>query len=278
MMVVPGVFFYVCFSILPILMGLMYSLTDWKGYGKKHFIGFKNFINIFQDDRFFNSLLFTLKYTVALVFFLTIVSLVLALLLNAKIKGRGFYRSIYFFPAVLSMLTVSLIFNQIYLRVYPAIANATGWALFSGVLSSPRKAFWSVLFVNIWKGVTIPSILFLAGLQTVPLNLEEAAILDGASVWQRFKNITVPFLIPTFNVVIVLALKGGILVFDSIMAMTNGGPGGATESISFLIYRHAFVETNKFSYSIAESIIAGLIICLISTIQIKYSEKKEISL
>ncbi|MCI1208350.1 MAG: sugar ABC transporter permease [Treponema sp.] len=275
---IPGTFMYAFFTIQPVILGIWYSLTDWNGYSPTyHFIKLRNYVKIFHDTRIFSSLSFTFRYAFALVVLVILLSLILALLLDAKIKGITLFRAVYFFPAVLSMLTVGLIFNQIYFRAMPVIAKVTGLSFLNGILASPEKAFWGILFVNLWQGLTIPSILLLAGLQTVPQNLIEAAVIDGASFFQRFIHIKVPFLLPTLSVVFVLTLKSGILVFDYIMSMTSGGPGGSTISIAYLIYQHAFTE-NRFSYSIAESIIIGIIVTLISVLQIKAANKKEVSL
>lgn len=272
----PAFLLYSLFFIVPIISGIYYSMTDWNGI-TRHFnmVGIQNYLDIFQDDRFRSALWFTLKYSVLLVIFTLVIGLMIAALLKNKVCGQSFFRAAYFFPAVLSMITVGLIFNQIFLRALPSVGQALGIpALSFNILANSQTAMWGVLFVNLWQGLAIPTILLLTGLLTVPEDLYEAAMIDGAGKWQRFLKITVPFLVPTINVVLVLTLKSGIMVFDYIVSMTDGGPGGATESIAKLIYAHAFSE-NKFAYSIAESIIAGLIICIISAVQIKFSNREE---
>lgn len=275
---IPGFLLYSTFFIFPILMGIYYSLTDWNGISKKfNFIGLKNYSRIFTDKEFVASLLFTLEYSFWLVLFTVVIGLIIALLLNAKIKGITFFRAMYFIPAVLSMLTVGLIFNQIFYRAIPPIGEFLGIELLSkNLLSSKSTAMWAILFVNLWQGLAIPTLLFLAGLQSISQDLYEAAALDGANALQSFKNITFPFLIPVLSVVLVLTLKGGLTVFDYIKSLTDGGPGGATQSISMLIYNHAFAQ-NKYAYSIAEAIIIGLIIAAISAIQIGISNRKKVN-
>lgn len=225
---------------------------------------------------FLKSLLFNLEYSALLIVGLIALALVLALLLNSKVKGLSFFRGVYFVPAVLSMLTVGLIFNQIFYRAIPPIGQALGIGILSkNVLSNPVTAKFGVLFVHIWQGVALPTVILLAGLQTIPAELYEAASLDGATGWQQFRTITIPFLIPVLSVVLVLTLKSGLMVFDYIMSLTQGGPGGVTESIAMLIYKHGFVE-NKYSYSIAEAIVTGMIISAISAIQIYASNRKKV--
>ncbi|MEG1775404.1 MAG: sugar ABC transporter permease, partial [Clostridia bacterium] len=129
--------------------------------------------------------------------------------------------------------------------------------------------------VHLWQGVALPTLLFLAGLQTIPTELYEAASIDGANAWHQFKSITFAYLLPTLSVVLVLVVKQGLMVFDYVKAMTEGGPGGATQSIALLIYTNGF-ERNKYSYSIAQAIMTGILIAMISVFQIKLTSKKKV--
>lgn len=274
---VPGLILYSIFFILPIAMGIYYSMTNWNGISPHFdFVGLRNYIKLFSDKRFFKSLTFNLQYSVLLIIGIVGLSLILAIMLNSKIKAITTFRAFYFLPAVLSAMTVGLIFNQIFYRMLPVIGKVLHIdALSTNILANPRLAIYGILFVNIWQGVAIPTVLFLAGLQTIPVDLYEAASLDGANSWQRFKKITFPFLIPVLSVVLVMVLKSGIMVFDYVKSLTEGGPAGKTESIAMLIYNQGFVE-NRYSYSIAEAIITGLIICAISVVQITISNRKKV--
>nr|WP_255570686.1 sugar ABC transporter permease [Cohnella sp. CFH 77786] len=229
-----------------------------------------------KDEQIRNSLTFTTRYTVLLVFFTVIISLFLALLLNSKIRLRTFFRSVYFFPAVLSLLTVGLIFNQIFYQVLPFMGKGLNIEFLSvNILASPTLAQFGILSVNIWQGVSIPTILFIAALQSVPAELIEAAKIDGATAVQRFRNVVIPYLIPVMNIIIIITLKNGLTLFDYVKAMTDGGPGRATESIGILIYNYAFEEL-KFSYGITVSIVLFFIMGGISIIQLKWSSKFEV--
>ena len=275
--VAPATLIYFVFFIIPILWGIYYSFTNYNGISPKYdFVGLHNYITMFTNHRFGRAFWFNIRYSVALVVLTMVLSLCIALLLNRKIRCRNFFRAVYFLPAVLSMLTIGLVFNEILTRVIPAIGLDLGidW-LSKSILSSGDYAIWGVLLVHIWQGIAIPTVLFLAGLQTVPEDLYEAAALDGASAWQKFWKITIPFLIPTLSIVFVLVLKDGLTVFDYIMAMTGGGPAGSTESVAMLIYNHGFGE-RKFSLAIAESIVLATVLCLISYIQIAWSNRKKV--
>lgn len=274
---IPAVILYTIFFIFPMVSGLYYSLTNWNGFSEKFdFVGLKNFVEVFGDSRIRNSLSFTIRYTILLVIFTVAISLSLAMLLNSKIHFKTFMRSVYFFPAVLSLLTVGLIFNQIFYQVVPMIGKSLHIGFLSkNVLSDPKLAQFGVLFVNIWQGVAIPTVLFIAGLQSVPSDLIEAAKIDGATALQRFKSVIIPFLIPVMNIVIILTLKSGLTLFDYIQAMTNGGPGRATESVGVLIYNYAFKEM-KFSYGVTVSVVLFIIISCISVLQMKVLSKFEV--
>ncbi len=273
----PILIMYCVFFIVPLLMGMKNSFTDWSGTSADYnFIGITNYIKIFQDERFRNALVFNFKYTFLLTVATVVISLIVAVVLNQKIKARGFFRSIYFLPAILSLVTVGLIWNELFYRMIPAIGEATGWSLFqSSWLGSSKLAMYAILIVNLWQGCATPIVLLIAGLQSVPVDLYEAASIDGATAWEKFKCITIPYLIPVLNIVIVTCVKGGLTTFDYIKAMTDGGPMQSTESVGILIYNHAMQE-GKFGYSVAESMILFVIIALVSIVTMRMSNSRKV--
>lgn len=274
---VPATVLYCIFFIYPIAIGIMYSFTDWNGLAKDFkFIGLANYIEAFTNKRFQNAVLFNIKFTILAVILVVGISLILALIFNSDIRLKSFFRGIFFFPAVLGMLVVGLIFNEIFYRVVPVIGKAMNisW-LSTNILASKSTAMYGVLIVHVWLAVAMATVMLLAGLQSTPMELYEAAELDGANKWQRFRYITMPFLLPVLSVVLILQIKNGLTVYDIIVALTNGGPGGATESLSILIYNHGFKEV-KFSYAIAEAIILTIVICAISFVQTSISNKKRV--
>lgn len=273
----PAVVLYTFFFILPMIVGIFYSFTDWNGVGKNYnFIGFKNYLALIKDQRILNSLLVNFNYVIVLIIVIPSIALLSALVLNSKIRYKTLFRSIYFFPAVLSMITVALIWNEILYRALPYIGEILNLELLkNNILSNKSTAIYGILLVNIWQGLSVPTVLYIAGLQTIPDNLYEAATIDGANALQKFRSITLPFLLPVMNVILVLNLRSGLTVFDYIKAMTDGGPGGATEAIGILIYNTGFAEI-KFSYAITQSILLFMIIASISFIQFKITGKKEV--
>lgn len=273
----PATILYLLFFIYPVAAGIYYSLTNWNGLTNNYqFTGFKNYVNALKSTRFQNAIFFNFKYTILLVICIVGLSLIMALILNSQIKFKGFFRGMYFFPAVVSMLTVGLIFNEVFFQVLPQIGQFLHieW-LSRSILSNAKTAIYAILITNVWQGIAIPTVLLMAGLQNVPSELTESAKLDGAGKWNIFRYITFPFLLPVLTVVMVLTIKDGLTIYDYIVALTNGGPGGATESTALLIYNHGFKEVN-FSFGIAEAVIVTIIICSISFLQIGFSNKKSV--
>ena len=274
---IPATVLYCIFFIYPIIIGIMYSFTDWNGLSKDYeFIGFSNYITAFTNSRFQNAVKFNVKFTLLAVILVVGLSLILALIFNSNLRFKSLFRGIFFFPAVLGMLVVGLIFNEIFYRVVPVIGKALEIPILSSnILASKSTAIYGVLIVHVWMAVAMATVMLLAGLQSTPEELYEAAVLDGANRWQKFQYITMPFLLPVLSVVIILQVKSGLTVYDIIVALTNGGPGGATESLAMLIYNHGFKEV-KFSYAIAEAMILTIVICAISFIQTSISNKKKV--
>jgi raffinose/stachyose/melibiose transport system permease protein len=273
----PAAALYSVFLILPIFIGIYFSLTNWNGLSKTHkVVGFDNYINMLSNSRMLNSVTFTVRYTLMLVICVTILSLICALSLTQKIKAQTFFRSAFFFPAVLSLVVIGLMWNEILYRIGPMVGQLLDIeVLKKNILSDPGTAQFGVLLVNVWQGLATPTVLFIAGLQVIPVELYEAATIDGASSWLKFKAITMPFLMPVINVVLILTFKSGVTLFDLLRGMTDGGPGRATESIGLLIYRNSFAE-NKFAFGVAQSVVLFVFIAVVSVIQLTVMNKKEV--
>lgn len=274
----PALLFYTLIWGVNFVSGLYYSLTDWNGLSSDYnMVGLSNYIRIFSSNRIFSSLQVTFKYAFILVFFTILLSLLLALALNRKIRFLTFFRSVFFFPAMISLVTASLIFDKIFFYVVPKAGQLLGLDFLSNnLLAMPDTALYGVLVVNIWQAVAIPTVLFIAGLQSVPQELYESAALDGAGNVKSFFSITLPYIIPVLSVNLVLSFKAGITVFDYILILTNGGPAGKTEVVSMLIYNHGF-GSFRFGYANAEAMILFVIIAVVSLLQITFLNKKGVA-
>ncbi len=252
-------------------------MLDWNGFSKNYnFIGLKNYVKAFSNNDFRRAILFNIRYSIMLIILVIAISLFLSVILNRNFRFRTFVRSVFFMPAVLSMLTVGLIFSEIYFRALPAFGQLTGIpALSTNILSSKTTAIFGVLFVHVWQGVAIPTVLLMSALQTVPSEILESSLIDGANRWQQFWKIMMPFLVPTLGVILVLLLRDGLTLFDYVYGLTEGGPGGATRTITLLIYQQGFEEWN-FSFAIAESLILSVLLASLSLVQITFTQKKQI--
>lgn len=240
----PALALYLVFFILPSIAGIGYAFTDWSSYSDEvNFIGWDNFARIFSPDE--NYLFYiqnTLIFTFLTIILKTVFGLALALLLNEGVRRFvNLYRVLIYLPAVLPTLVVALIFRSI---LHPSTGLLNGLLRAIGLdgaarawLVDPAIALYSVVGVDTWKGVGYIMVILLAGLQTIPKDYYEAATIDGANAWQKFWYITIPMLMPAIVVVSVLNVLYGLRVFDIVYAMTNGGPGYATEVISTEIFK-----------------------------------------
>jgi raffinose/stachyose/melibiose transport system permease protein len=277
-MALPAVLLFFTFHTYPALQGIFYSFTDWQGYGSWNFVGLKNYINVFQDDRALHAYLFTFKFAIITTIIVNIFSLLIALGLNSKIKGRNFLRGIYFLPNILSVLIVGFIFNYIFAHILPQIGNSLHLQfLAKNILGDPNLAWLGIVFVAAWQSIAFNTILYLAGLQTISADIYEASAIDGAGKWREFWSITFPLIAPFFTINMVLALKGFLMVFDQVVAMTGGGPGQSTESISYLIYNGGF-SGGEFAYQSANAVIYFIVIVVISVLQLRFLQKREVEM
>lgn len=265
------------FFFTPLIQGFWLSLTNHTGLSQNYeFIGLTNYFSIFNDSRFSKSLIFTGVFTLTMIVGQIVIGLGVGLLLNTKMPGRNFFRTAYFFPAVLSTVVVGLIFNQIFNYGVPQIGELLNIDfLKQNLLANSNTAPWVVSLVALWQGVAMPIVIFLAGLQSIPKSIVEAAKIDGASSWQTFLHIKLPYLLPSISIVFILALKMGLTAFDNIYALTGGGPQGVTMTMGLLVYDTAFVN-NQAGYANAIAMVLFAIIVVISIVQLKLSNKFEV--
>jgi len=278
LMTIPAVALFFLFHTYPALQGIFYSFTDWSGYGEWKFVGLKNYINLLDDDRVLHAYGFTFQFAILATILVNMISLLLAIGLNSKIKFRNTFRGIYFLPNILSILIVGYIFNYIFAHFIPDLAVQFGIeSLSKNILGDPKLAWIGVLVVTVWQAAAFNTILYLSGLQTIPTDLYEAASIDGAGTWRKFWNITFPMIAAFFTINMVLAMKNFLMIFDHIMALTGGGPGTSTESIALLIYRGGF-ENGEFAFQSANAVIYFIFIVLVSFIQIRFLQRREVDM
>ena len=272
---IPILALFVCFNTIPLIRGVIYSFTNFRGFGKYDWVGLRNYIDLFTDARVGKSYWFTIKLALVTTVVVNVLSLLLALGLNSKIRAKGFFRGAYFLPNILGSLVVGYIFNYFFTYIIPALADMAGIkALSSSILSSPSKAWIGVMIVCAWQAIAMNTIIYISGLQTVPEDVYEAGGLDGATGWKQFRYLTFPLIIPFFSINMVLCVKNFLMVFDQIVALTKGGPAQSTESISYLIYNNG-MSGGQFGFQSANAVLFFVIIVVFSVTQLTITSKKE---
>ena len=274
-MLLPALILFVAFNTVPLITGAFYSLTNYRGYGSYDFVGLRNFADLFQDSRVGKSYLFTFKYALCGTILINVISLVLALGLNSKIKFKNTLRGVYFLPNILGGLIVGYIFSFLFTYIIPTSAKALGIDFLSNsILASEKWAWVGVLIVGVWQSVAMNTIIYISGLQTIPADIYEASAIDGAGKWCTFRKLTLPLLIPFISTNLILSTKNMLMVFDQIMSLTKGGPAQSTESISYLIYRNG-MDGGQFGFQSANAVVFFVVIVTISVIQLAITNKKE---
>lgn len=272
-MTLPILALFICFNTVPLIRGVYYSFTNFKGFGDYDWVGLRNYIDLFGDPRVGNSYLFTFKIAIVSTILVNVISLVLALGLNSNIKGKSFFRGAYFLPNVLGALVVGYIFNYFFTYILPAMMDMVGMKG-SSMLSNTKTAWIAVVIVCSWQSIAMNTIIYISGLQTVPEDVYEAGSLDGATGWKKFKELTLPLIMPFVTINMVLCVKNFLMVFDQIMALTKGGPAQSTESISYLIYNNG-MSGGQFGFQSANAVIFFIVIVAISVAQMTISGRKE---
>jgi raffinose/stachyose/melibiose transport system permease protein len=278
LMTLPALVLFFVFHTIPLIMGIFYSFTNYRGFGEWEFVGLNNYIALFKDDAVLHSYFFSFQFAIVGTIATNVIALLIAVGLNANVAFRNLLRGIFFVPYVLSILIVGFVFSYIFAFLLPSAGQWLGIArLSANILSDPGLAWVGVVIVAVWQAIAFAIVLYLAGLQTVPEEQLEAASLDGAGTWGRFWHVTFPLIAPFFTINMVLGMKGFLQVFDLIIALTNGGPGTETESVSVVIYRGGF-EGAEFAYQSANAVIFLIVLVIVAIVQLRYLQRREVSL
>jgi len=278
--IIIGLLVYTIFFVIPSVLGIGYSLTDWNAYRPDvNFIGLKNFKEIFvESDRYLKYISNTIIFAVVTTAFKVLFGLILALILNEAIKTRNTLRAIFYLPVTLSPLAIGLMFTSVFkpnVGLLNRLLSSVGLdSLTRGWLSSVQFAMPAVMSVEVWRLTGYCMIIFLAGLQTIPKSLYEAAKVDGANYWQRVIHLTIPFLKPSFVINIVLNLIWGLKVFDIIFALTRGGPGDATGVLNTAVF-YAY-SMGRYGFATALGVVGFIIAMLVAFTTIRILSRREV--
>lgn len=270
----PNFLGFAFFTAIPVVAVFALSFTDWNAFKSPNFVGLNNFLTLFQDANFKQSLMNNFAYTLIFVPGTLLLALLFALGLNQKIRFKEGFRVIYFLPHITSMVAAAMVWRMIFNDTYGPLSNffravglnPPGW------LSSSKWALISITVMSIWKNYGYYIVILLAGLAGIPYQLYEAAELDGANKLQKFRYITWPMLSPTMFFALITCIISSFKVFDAINIMTEGGPGRSTYVLVYTIYTEAF-QNYKFGYASSVALVLFLIILIVTLIQWKGQKK-----
>jgi raffinose/stachyose/melibiose transport system permease protein len=275
----PALLVYVVVVIYPFVDGAGAAFTDWNGLTQsRNFVGLNNFFTLVNDAVGRAALLHTIVIAVVVTIAQNAIGLALALILHRGLKSRFILRTVFFLPAVLAPLVMGYVWRYIYApsgTLDQLLDLLHLGALKQDWLGDPNVALWSVLASMTWQYVGYSMIIFIAGLESVPKDLYEAASLDGAGAFARLTRVTMPLLAPALTINLMLTLIGGLKAFDVVIALTDGGPGYATETMSTLLYRNAFI-TGDYGYGASIALVLSVIVAAFGLAQLSILRRREL--
>ena len=258
------------------LMAVRYSFTNWDGMSTvKSFVGLKNYMDLFQDADFRSAWWFTIKFTIGNTIIQNVLALLFAVMLDSGIKAQKLYRTAFFVPCLISSLIVGFIWLKMFSNVLPEINEILGTNINFLLLGDGKTVLSGLLIANNWQWIGYWMLIYLAGLQSIPADLYEAAKVDGAGAVSRFRNITIPMLAPAITICVVGITTGSLKVYDLLVSSTKGGPGRASTSIIYQTYATA-INSRQYGYGSAMSVTLVIVLLLVALIQVKGLKKKEV--
>ena len=288
--VLPNLLIFGIFVLFPMLLNFYYAFTGGTALfpQERPFVGTQNFEQLFdcdnflnpnscREDRFWRGIYNTGFYVIVQVVVMVLVAWLTAVILNRSVRSRGFFRSVFFYPVLLSPVVVALIWKWILQRdgLLNALRVALGQDAIVYFLNANWAIFW-VIFISTWAQMGFYMLILLAGLQSIPAELYEAGAMDGTSRWQSFRHITMPLLMPTMLVVTVLAIIRAVQVFDQVWVLTGGGPGTATTYIVQYIYTTGFAnQIQQFGLASAASVVLGVALLIFTLIQLRIGQNSD---
>ena len=274
--IAPNVVVFAVFMFVPILLAFYISLNEWTLIGTPTFVGLGNYLDMLEDSEFLRAFYNTVVYTLGTVPTSIALGLVVALGLNRKLPGRTLLRSIFFVPVIISLVAVALIASWIFNDNYGIINAALSAVGIGGVpwLSSARWAMISLIIATLWIRLGFNMVIYLAALQSIPTELYDAARVDGASGWRRFRHITWPLLGPTTFLLVIINIIYSLHVFDLIYVMTGGGPGFSTTVLVQYIYQMAFTE-GQMGYASAIGVVLYLLLLIFTVFQWRVTRQSD---
>ncbi|WP_167859128.1 carbohydrate ABC transporter permease [Paenibacillus cymbidii] len=276
----PAMLLFSVFNYYPFILSIFYSFTDWNAVSKAKYIGIHNYSAFFTDPRMIQGLKNTMKMAVFGVVIQNIVALALAVVLNQNLRTRAYLRTAFYFPVIISMVVTSVIWSQ--LLKYGGVLNSilTNLGLEQWVydwLGTVKTAFPTIILLTQWQAIGFCAVIYLAGLQSIPKDIYEAASIEGAKGMTLFRTITLPMLMSTVTVVMFLTVVGALKLFDLPFILTNGGPGQASYTIYLATFNAAFHDSD-YGYASAAGVILSVFIVGLTLIQLSITRSREVEL
>lgn len=275
-LVLPGFVIFTIGLIIPLFMAVRYSFTSWDGMSaEKIFVGFQNYADLIKDSDFRDAWWFTLKFTIGNTIIQNVVALLFAIALDSGIKAQKIYRTILFVPCFISALVVGFVWLKMFSNVLPALNDFLGTNINFLLFGEKKTVLSGLLIANNWQWIGYWMLIYLAGLQSVPSDLYEAAKVDGAGAVKRFFNVTIPMLAPAITICVVGITTGSLKVYDLLVSSTKGGPGRASTSMIYQTYTTA-INGRQYGYGCAMSVTLVIVLLLVALVQVKGLKSKEV--
>ncbi|MFD1955894.1 carbohydrate ABC transporter permease [Paenibacillus thailandensis] len=274
----PVALFFFVIMIIPFVLGMYYSFTDWNGVsGSVKWVGFDNFKQIFANDPdFWASFWFTVRFTVVGVLLTNLVGFFIAYMLTQKLKTRNVLRTVFFMPNVIGGLLLGFIWQFIFVKGFATMGEVTGWSFFElPWLGDATTGFWGIVIVFVWQTAGYLMVVYISSLTNVSREVIEAAEIDGANQFQILKSIILPLVMPAVTVCLFLAISWAFKMFDLNLSLTKGGPFKSTESVALNIYNEAFLN-NRYGLGTAKSLLFFLVVAAVTLIQVRLTKSKEV--
>lgn len=275
-LVLPGFIIFTIGLIIPLILSFRYSITSWDGMSNdKPFVGFQNYIKLFQDKEFRDGWWFTIKFTIGNTLIQNIAALLLAIALDSGIRAQKIYRTAFFVPCLISSIVVGFIWLKMFSNVLPSVNDWLGTNFNFLLFGDAKTVLGGLLVANNWQWIGYWMLIYLAGLQSVPTELYEAAKVDGAGAISCFRHVTIPMLAPAITICVVGITTGSLKVYDLLVSSTKGGPGRASTSVIYQTYTTA-INGRQYGYGSAMTVTLVVALLLVALVQVKALKSKEV--
>lgn len=273
----PTLFAFICVMILPFLYGLYLTFTDWNAISDTYsFVGFQNYVTVFHDKEFLRQFLVTFKYVIISALLCNVLAFTLAYFLTSGMRMQNFLRGGFFIPNLIGGIILGYIWKFIFANVLTQVGKTLDitW-LKTSFLTNPDRAVWALIIVTVWQYAGYLMMIYIAGFVGIPKDVQEAADIDGAHGLRKLWRVTIPMMIPSFNICMFITLSRGFMAYDLNLSLTNGGPYGSTRLAAMHVYQKAF-QSKQYGVGQAEAIILFIVVAILSVTQVLLNKKREV--